>query len=309
MKLLQSIMISLTLFAFLNACGAGSSESKLKQETDDRPTPESMQLVDVSEYWNAFVQEQYSEALQEVNSDDKEWTPTLRLALVKNLGTRLGASRVGSGLGVHLGALNIEISKLSELEIFLRDHLQAEAKQIRFLNFADTRYADNALGLPGAQVLSHISRTTADHSISPVIRIGSTLIGLDKVGHFASQGLWYFLAEQEGLLSSQDERRKFGEFMEGSPELARSEYGTYRAVYARYCKPCMILGGFGYFGMTSTGVASRADMEANEDGYRFYRDLFEHPSTFSFDAQKYVTPLWNEAINPNIYKKGLKLRP
>lgn len=56
--------------------------------------------------------------------------------------------------------------------------------------------------------------------------------------------------------------------------------------------------------MTSTGVFSNADQEANRQGGRFYRDLLASP-TMTFAISSYISPQWSEVTNPNFYESSV----
>jgi hypothetical protein len=49
----------------------------------------------------------------------------------------------------------------------------------------------------------------------------------------------------------------------------------------------------GHFGLATTGVYSRADLEANSSGLKFYSDLLTNPQ-MKFDINNYVKPIWND---------------
>ena len=146
---------------------------------------------------------------------------------------------------------------------------------------------------------------TADHSIAPVVRIGSDLVGIDKFAHFLEQGYWYFDATHQGLLQDAAERREFGLYMEGDPDLDKTLHSKYRAIYSRYCPACTKLGGFGYYGSKSTGVVSYADTNANESGYEFYQQLWANPAGYELRLADYATGTWNEQNNPSKFVSGV----
>lgn len=301
--------LALCLFGVLSLACRTTNSSDVKQETDDRPLPGTEKLVDVSNDINAFFREQIALAKKAVNPSDLPWDDKLKQNLVEQVFQRTGKARAGTGIGVHFWGLNLEVSTLTEVEVYLIDKYKNDPTKIHQTKFADSRYGDNPIGLTKALVISHATKETADHSISPVVRIGKTLVGLDKLGHFTAQGRWYYLAEKQGLLSGATERLQFGEFMEGSPRLDPELYPKYKKVYGSFCKICVVRGGFGYFGTESSGVASYADMAANEDGYEFFMDLVADPASFKFDIRNYDVTRWNESNNDNFYKEGLIVRP
>jgi hypothetical protein len=156
--------------------------------------------------------------------------------------------------------------------------------------------------------MSHSVTATADHSISPVIRVGEHLIGVDKVGHFAEEGFWYFLAEKKGLVQGEAERWQFGQFMEGDPDLPKDLHPKYRKAFGAFCRTCVMFGGFGYYGMASTGVCSHADMKANESGYQMFVALEADPAGYRFDLSQFDVQSWNEEFTKNKYAPSLIIR-
>lgn len=138
----------------------------------------------------------------------------------------------------------------------------------------------------------HSTRVAAVFGIGPTFRIGDTLVGSDKLGHFLSQG------------------RKFWQRWQRQ----RDEAGPAR-------QSARIEGGI--FGGVTTGSYSNADLVANYEGYRFYRSLFEDdvvpgkPAILRwqddhwvvqrpFAWRDHVNAYWDEALNPNAYSPGLR---
>jgi len=127
--------------------------------------------------------------------------------------------------------------------------------------------------------------------IGDTIRVGDSLIGTDKLGHFVSQGYKYFRSHLEGW--SEDRIAGRGRFNE------------------RWL-----------FGQLTTSVYSNADLVANWEGYRFYRSLFEDgvvagkPAILRvgargveiqrpFDWRDHVNDYWDEALNPSFLSPAL----
>jgi len=121
--------------------------------------------------------------------------------------------------------------------------------------------------------------------VGATIRIGDSLVGSDKLGHFVSQGLKYFRSHLAGWREERIAWR--GEFNE------------------RWL-----------FGQLTTSVYSNADLVANWEGYRFYRSLFEDGAVAGepaivrfaagraavarpFDWRDHVNDYWDEALNPS----------
>lgn len=140
--------------------------------------------------------------------------------------------------------------------------------------------------------------------LSAVVRVGDTLMGVDKVGHFVVEGWDYF--ETADL---------DGDGVEAAMEWGEGAEDT-------------------YFGRYTTGVRSYADLVANFEGLRFWQDVLGRdedpiPGTrrwhrplircgrwlglfgekrwrFShgIDLDDYVTPAWDEAVNCCSYRNA-----
>jgi hypothetical protein len=123
--------------------------------------------------------------------------------------------------------------------------------------------------------------------VGKTIKLGGTLIGTDKIGHFLSQGWKYYKRHARGVPEAEVVRLGL-----------RNERGI--------------------FGAATTGVFSNADLVANYEGYLFYRSLFEDdvvpgkPAVVHFpndraviqrpfDWRDHVNDYWDEALNPNRY--------
>jgi len=128
--------------------------------------------------------------------------------------------------------------------------------------------------------------------VGATIRIGESLVGSDKLGHFVSQGFKYF---RRHLLGWSEER------------IAR------RGAYAERW----------IFGQLTTSVYSNADLVANWEGYRFFRSLFEdgivdgkgaivrfHGGRAEilrpFTWRDHVNDYWDEALNPSYVGPSLE---
>ncbi|MBF2755659.1 MAG: hypothetical protein ISN29_10445 [Gammaproteobacteria bacterium AqS3] len=135
-------------------------------------------------------------------------------------------------------------------------------------------------------------RVTWLFGVGPSIQLGGTLIGVDKFGHFFSQGFKYY-------------RRYIFDGRQVSPALLR--------------QGALVEGG--YFGMVTTGVYSNADIVANYEGLRFYRNLLEdvdgRGALFAwrdgrpalqraFSWQNYVNDFWDEALNGSSLTPGME---
>jgi hypothetical protein len=283
--------------------------SQVKQETDDRLTDANKRLVDVSKQINDLFRQKITLARQEVNPQAAPWTDELKGKLIEKVADHLAKLLPGSGIGIHWNEINLEISQVSAIEDLVFRSLDESKNEIHSTKFVDSRYGDNPIGLPWAKVMSHVSMETADHSISPAIRLGRVIVGTDKLGHFAEEGHWLFLAEKRGLLHGPSDRFQFGQFMEGDPALSLSLYAHYSVVFGTFCPACVIWGGFGYYGMVATGVCSFGDIASNEGGYTFYSDLYAHPADYVFDILSFDTKSWSEEVSKSKYLPGLLVRP
>lgn len=135
---------------------------------------------------------------------------------------------------------------------------------------------------------------------SPTIEIDGIRIGTDKFGHFFSDGAWiakpYRRALAKGATDDEAQRRAL----------------RFSLVIERTI-----------LGMSSSGVFSQADAEANYQGLLFYRGLCDGadpalvltPSGWNlkrpFDIREYVSPEWDESWQPNIYTawRWAKVKP
>jgi hypothetical protein len=115
---------------------------------------------------------------------------------------------------------------------------------------------------------------------APVVRLGSRLVGIDKLGHFFGQGWFYYVRWQ--TTHDDDDVRRYGHEQEAS-----------------------------YLGTTGTGIYSYADLAANWRGLQFYRALFDGPDPYvaadggtyrvrrAFHWADYASDAWDEVQNPS----------
>jgi len=170
-----------------------------------------------------------------------------------------------------------------------------EALDSRRVRRADSIYRD--LGL-----LDAVSVYWKD--LSAVVRVGDTLMGVDKIGHFVVEGWAYFeTADLEG------------EGVEAAMTWGENAEDT-------------------YFGFYTTGVHSYADLVANLEGLRFWQDVvgrFDRPIpggrssrrplvrcgrrlglfgerrwrvAHGIDLDDYVSPAWDEGVNCCSYRSA-----
>jgi hypothetical protein len=125
---------------------------------------------------------------------------------------------------------------------------------------------------------------------SPIISIGGVRLGTDKLGHFFSEGI---------LLHSRFEARR-----EKGDTVAQAEADALK---------WSVLTERTFLGLSTSGVFSRGDLEANHEGMRFYNQLcdVDEPMlrrvdgawtlTRPFDIRDYVTPEWDETWQSPIF--------
>ena len=128
--------------------------------------------------------------------------------------------------------------------------------------------------------------------IIQTIKVNNTLIGKDKLGHFICQGLQYYKefkqAMSEGLNEEQAYRRVilFGHNLEMKGQ-----------------------------GLRNDGAYSVADLAANWQGLKFWRNIFEGTNSYidktdkgfiqkrKFTLKDYITSDMDEALNPPLFDK------
>ena len=137
-------LLMCSLLTLSAACGSsGDGHSTFKLETDDRWTPETAALIDVSPVINQFVAKKMDEARQEVNPTGEPWTDQLKLRLFREISSRITEGVAGTGIGFVIGSLDIEVNKYTTIEVYLKTSLKPERHEIHFTSFQDSRYGDN----------------------------------------------------------------------------------------------------------------------------------------------------------------------
>jgi hypothetical protein len=126
---------------------------------------------------------------------------------------------------------------------------------------------------------------------SPTLQVGEIRIGSDKLAHFFSEGWWFYRWW----------KKHRDEYAPDKLQRKMLRYGLKVEWWVQ--------------GMLVTGVVSPADMEANYQGFRFYRQMCHGDEPFlhqregrwyfsvKFDFRNYVSPEWDESWNANIYGK------
>lgn len=150
--------------------------------------------------------------------------------------------------------------------------------------------------------------------LDPAMRSGDILFGTDKLGHFFTNGL-----------------RHYDTYVEARKEGADDDEAMRRAIEDGIREEKT------WLGLYPSGIFSFADLEANYQGLRFFRELCDGDSPAlilvddkaddkagkdgekkwtlrtPFDIQRYVSPCWDEAYRPNYFgraanaaKRGLR---
>ncbi len=199
------------------------------------------------------------------NSDKKENRTESRMKLFRNLKEQLVNDSIANG----------------ELEAYAKGAKEVAKRKISF----DESIYNKVKKFP---ILQHFG-------VAPVINVGGTQIGTDKLGHFFNQGYSIYLSNSKR--SDYNNRATIGLL-----ESLDSENTLY--------------------GLETTGVKSYADMTANFDGQRFWEKLCGFPkakdntrcepdaylkcnddgtwalnSTQKFSLKDFVSPAWDESIN------------
>ena len=124
---------------------------------------------------------------------------------------------------------------------------------------------------------------------SPTLEVNNIRFGSDKLAHFFSEGWWYY-RHWKKVRGKLDEEKIQREIFNFGVKLEKSIQGS-----------------------KMTGVFSPGDLEANYQGFLFYRQLChaEKPLLYrtqdrwhfakSFDFSDYIAPEWDESWNPNVY--------
>jgi hypothetical protein len=198
--------------------------------------------------------------------------------------SQLAAARVSPGVSPvvpflrEVGDRTGGSGAVSPIETFV-EGLPAAKRFIPSPSLAGTRFARlpsaSGLGIPSLFGMNIYDLHTSGrvHVVGSTARINGTCAGADKLGHFFQQGLQYFaLAGGSGTTATAE---SFGR----ATEIDRA-------------------------GLGATGVYSNADLAANLDGLRFWRDLNTTPS-MTFDIASYVSSSWNEYVNPNFYEASV----
>ena len=153
-----------------------------------------------------------------------------------------------------------------------------------------TLFSVDARGVYGGEVDYDDMGLAYYIEVSPVLRLGPVLVGLDKLGHFLGQG-WFYYREYR-MLRDRDPHASDDDLLRGVRKYGHDQEA-------------------GYLGLTGTGVYAYADLAANWSGLQFYLALFSGPDPYlvlangsyrqarEFRFSDYVTDAWDEALNPS----------
>ncbi|HKP64634.1 MAG TPA: hypothetical protein VJV78_48190 [Polyangiales bacterium] len=192
-----------------------------------------------------------------------------------------------------------------------RDELVREAFQHRYLPALITPYEEwvkhdakvplykvRDKGIYGHAVDYDDMRLTWYIELSPILQVSGVLIGIDKLGHFLAQG-WSYYEHYQRLRQS----LPLNVCAAGVRELGHQQE-------------------YGQLGIATGGVYSFADLAANWAGMTFFLSLFDDtdvegtrhqryivgtPEGYTrvrdFHWREYVTPDWDEVLNPAAAEK------
>ncbi len=135
---------------------------------------------------------------------------------------------------------------------------------------------------------------------TPVINLGGHLIGVDKIGHFFSEGYEYYQIYKSSMNSGVNERAAMKAVLRKGESLEN-----------------------GMQGVLTNGVYSFADLSANFAGLRFWKVLLDGNNPYikcvvgedgikeyklvrPIDMRDFVDDSWDEAINCSEYKSSVQ---
>ena len=172
-----------------------------------------------------------------------------------------------------------EVGMIGKLEIWA---IESTALEKTVIPYSKSIYADAGLRTKSGGLFTM--------GIVPSVILGGHYVGVDKLSHFIDQGYDYF-----------------------------------ESIHVRNNDPVEVIlkSGLedekGVSGMAGNGILSYADMAANFDGYRFWREVTSGPNPYykcqngkyvrtsrMFDWAQYASDAWDEAINCSIYSTAVE---
>ena len=284
-----AVALALVLLA-LQPTGAGASE------TDQYTLPAGREFANLDVYFSRRVQAAIVEAVNEANASIR--APPADRPLEET--TRLQSP----------------------------DGIAAKVWERLYIEFSINEAIDGALAedavrsaYPGLVVAHRPGQHIYDHPLltvditkfvrtlfrSSTVNVNGTLFGTDKLVHFVHLGHMYYEAYRGALQSGA-----------GEAEAVARAAGLSSGANIFLSESALL-------GLWVTGIRSNADLAANYAGFKFYRNLTEEVrigrqvlppmlvrdgSTWRVDGRvrarsgffaAFVTPHWNEALNPNTY--------
>lgn len=147
-----------------------------------------------------------------------------------------------------------------------------------------------------------------EKAIGALVKVGKVCIGNDKLGHFFQQGRDYFRISV--TMGKGDSYAKgFGEWLEGKmpsdPKIAAWIKKMDGESWPGFDSLMLGMSFWkGVFGLSTTGVFSEGDLEANTAGMEFYKQVYNSPQT-KFSTKAYLTGKWNERQNPSCFGREM----
>ena len=268
-------------------------------EVDDNPIL-GKELPDATEKINEYVNMLIKNAICNVNKAKSErydwyknmedWQIAMDL-MIRSVGT--------------LENILFRFGVENDLRTFAKDY-------VKLVSIKDTKYK-NAYSAYSYSDFSRESIYWKYKTISGfgIIKINGLTIGLDKLSHFLTTGGRYY-CENHYINSTPQEKSIYGdEFIKAfGPWLEGKKTTDNPKIVEALQRSNMDIG---IHGFSTTGVFSYADIEANEQGYRFFKELattFKYSFQYKdfdikFDIKSYINKNWSEYCNPNQYSQKL----
>ena len=191
---------------------------------------------------------------------------------------QIAAARTAAGSPIAVPAFLLDVARrlggvklqhMSPIEAFI-EGLGAGKVIIPSPSLAGTKFSG-----VGAVNKMYLSQMTGVHVVGGTALVHGVCVGADKFGHFFEEGYIY----HSGIPG-----------ISGTPPVPEAA-GRGLEINVQ--------------GLSSTGVYSNADLEANRTGLQFYKDLEASPSSLTFAIGNYITMMWNEQVNPSFYESAV----
>lgn len=287
-----------TAFVLASCASRANNDNtaRVMQETDDRESALTSSLLDSGSDLEEHVNNVLLNSRILFSAKDSEGKKVVvdKAGFLNRVFQHLGAEIDGTGIDLFVA----ELSKLTAIEVWFDKDMYGAENKVVAIPWEKCRYADNSVSI-FSRYPSLKTKSLAQHSMAPVVRIHGVLMGVDKWAHFFNIGYLYFQVPE--LRASQKERDAMSRWLEGEPEMPEAE----RSRIKKIAKTMDSRVFFGIYGMVSSGVYSNADMAANEDGFKFFEALNAKPETYKFSLSDYDLKKYNEILNPNRFAPGL----